>query len=47
VAKEPLLKNGRSLVPCGKRALVEKRKALVWLEVQIMLKDMPSSNYTC
>jgi hypothetical protein len=38
-------KIGRSLVPCSKRALVEKWKALAWLEGQIMLKDMPS-NYT-
>ncbi len=42
----PPKKNGRSLVPCGKRALVEKWKALAWwLEDQILLKDMPS-NYT-
>jgi hypothetical protein len=40
-----LLKNGRSLVPCGRRALVEKWKDLAWLEDQILLKDMPS-NYT-
>jgi hypothetical protein len=32
-----LKKNGRSLVACGKRALVEKWKALAWLEGQIML----------
>jgi hypothetical protein len=40
----PPLKNGRSLVPCNKRALVEKWKDLAWLEGQIMLKDM-LSNY--
>jgi hypothetical protein len=30
--RDPSYKNGRSLVPCGKRALVEKWKALAWLE---------------